>query len=611
MGDQSGQSVPDYLRHVNAALALREVPDLPSAVEHLQVAAEQAPTDAVVHLLLGLTLQDLEQFDAAQTSLQRAFDLDTGSPDARQALGLLLLHREDFVRAEEVLQPLIHCDDPNPAIIQAYAVALAQRERRPEAIDLLETALTRHPDDAEIASQLANLLKQDHQVERAIEVLQQAVSKTASVDLRCDLAVLLCAQSRYDDALATLEEARRAQPEHERIWRGLAYCHLHHHDAERALLAADRAIELNSLDVRSWQYKANALSLLGRKEEALQTLSQAIEFERKLGRRSSRLDVLLLFRVIELLGSQGPSAALMQLDQDLALSPDHSGLSQLKAELLLSEKKYHQTLEAVQQALANQAVDESSAAWHTFQAYHGLGQPDMAWAALQPALQSDVNATQVERRMEQIGRNLYAIGEYQAAASVFEHLQRLAEDSSIAVNNLAFVLIGLGQLDRAEPLLDLARQLGYKPLGVTLANLGYLHLLRQNYSEAITIFQQALAVTDASQEPAILRAAFWHQGKFSAAEIDRFPQRSVSIRLALQANLAVASFLDGQTSWALQLVEEAISDDPQDSIGYRILGCLYLAQEDPVSARAAWTQALDKTAHRAELEVIRDWLNQL
>jgi Tfp pilus assembly protein PilF len=118
---------PQYLRRLNAALALREVPDYPAAMAQLVEAEKAAPTDAQVHLLLGLTHQDLGNLEAAKQSFRLALSIDPDWEPVREALAAFLYQRYRYDEVLELLKAPIESGHGNAEFWYLYtAASLAQ-----------------------------------------------------------------------------------------------------------------------------------------------------------------------------------------------------------------------------------------------------------------------------------------------------------------------------------------------------------------------------------------------------------------------------------------------------------------------------------------------------
>jgi Flp pilus assembly protein TadD len=92
---------------------------------------------------------------------------------------------------------------------------------------------------------------------------------------------------------------------------------------------------------------------------------------------------------------------------------------------------------------------------------------------------------------------------------------------------------------------------------------------------------------------------------------NRYPLRFISVQLAALANQAMAYFLLGQIEKAFDVIRKAIQTNEEDSVGYRVLGCLHLASGETEAARSAWTQALQMHGTKEEIAQTKGWLTEL
>ena len=147
--------VSESLKRVNAALALREIPDYPAALAQLALSLQADPRNAVAQLLLGLTYQDLGHPQLAQACFAQALELEPDSAQIRQAYGLFLIRHAKYQEAMALTTFLFEHDKHESALIQRFASAFWEADQVDDAIDLLWQGREQWPQDAEIARRLA------------------------------------------------------------------------------------------------------------------------------------------------------------------------------------------------------------------------------------------------------------------------------------------------------------------------------------------------------------------------------------------------------------------------------------------------------------------------
>jgi tetratricopeptide (TPR) repeat protein len=612
MNNPEGIMPPQYLKRINAALALREVPDYHAALTQIEAALEQNPSYAPAHLLLGLTYQDIGNLELAEASLRQALNLDPGSTETRQALGLLLMRVEKYADAVEILSPLIKREAHNPTVLQAFASALAHTRQKKRAVEVLQLGYSHWPEDVSIASQLGRLLVETHQDDRAIPVLERVVQSSPNVDALCDLAMAHLRQDHDEQAIECLVHATRLRDDYDRPWQMLSNCYLKTSAYDKALEAANQAIQRNPDDPRNWQSKALAL-LPTKSNDQFQLLEETLEKGLQTARRapdgSSVIPNLLLLRATLVMIRSGPQAALEEIDRNLDENPKSFRLLHLKAQLLIGLGEYQSAQAMLGEAIA-QGIDPEEVFSDQLQIYYGLEQSDKALDLLNSQLAKAKEAWGVLTETELVGIQLYLKRNIPAARTVFEQVLTVNPKRARSLNNLGFVLIGEGDWQQAEEMLRLALQHGFETPAVSLENLGYIYLRQRKYNEALEVLHEAEQQTP-EKLPAILRVAYWVNNDFVWTIENRYPLRFISVQLAALANQAMAYFLLGQIEKAFDVIRKAIQTNEEDSVGYRVLGCLHLASGETEAARSAWTQALQMHGTKEEIAQTKGWLTEL
>lgn len=606
MDELTHASSSEHLKRVNAALALRDVPDPDAALAQLLRAAELAPSDVSVQVLLGLTFQDLGQFEAAEASFRRALELMPDFVDAQQALGVFLVQRGRHAEAITLLRPLAKEDHHNVIAGQAYATALFETGKRKEAIEALQALYDHLPENPDVAAQLGHFLLRAGRVKRALNVLRRAAKDCASVDVLCDLGAAYSLEGDHEAAHSTLKMALEITSDDDRVWRGLAYTFLQTGKPIQALEAIERSLALRPNDLRSWRYKASSLSSQGQQQEALAILAQAIELAKEMPDEESELARLLIERSFLLLRDQGSEAALIQIEHDKIEFPAAIGLLHLQKDILLAKGAYREALSVLGEA-QERGVTKSQLALDYYHAYLGLGDEETAWLTLQPRATELSQDDEAIDELVEIGTRLYQGSRYHSSKVACQHAIGLRPSHPRALNNLGFLLIAEEDWKQGEELLLKALEYGFESPSVTRTNLAFLYLLQKRYDEALEYLRKA--EQEASHDDAsILRVACWYKGNLSQTQADLFPARFAKTLLAIRANMATVLGISGNYEQALDQAERAIESDPKDNIGYRVLGCIHLAHENDSGARQAWEQALACRKSRAEAELLESWL---
>jgi WD40 repeat protein/tetratricopeptide (TPR) repeat protein len=240
---------------------------LQTAISDYKLSLQLEPTDNLTRARLGDAYYESGQYQEAVAQYDQAIQHDTHNPD-------LLLKRA-----------IAHSKEPNRQLAKAYkdyldSARLFKARRRPDqalkaysgAVGMLDQGVDQPPAvRAQLHAELA-----DVQAERA-ELVQGDERK-----------------KRYQDACKHYERATELDDSIERYWRGLAHCHDRLGEWEKIVAALDKAAKQIRDDVQLLISRAEALSQLGRWEQAAQAYENAIKLERQVLRHRLELAAIHL-----------------------------------------------------------------------------------------------------------------------------------------------------------------------------------------------------------------------------------------------------------------------------------------------------------------------------
>jgi len=260
--------VSENLKRINAALALREIPDYPAALAQLTLALQADPHSALAQLLVGLTYQDLGHPQLAQACFAQALELEPDSAQIRQAYGLFLIRHAKYQEAMALTTFLFEHDKHESALIQRFASAFWEADQVDDAIDLLRQGREQWPQDAEIARRLAHFLAEVEEVDEAIAVLESITELSPDADSLLYLASLYAKKKDYASAVKPLQRASQLQPDNVRPWEELSECYFSLNDYEQAIAAADQAIQRDPNNFAGWISKWGILYSLSQADKS-------------------------------------------------------------------------------------------------------------------------------------------------------------------------------------------------------------------------------------------------------------------------------------------------------------------------------------------------------
>jgi len=208
---------PDFAEaYINLGGALADSGRHAEAIENYQQALHLKPDFASAHYNLGNSLFCLARLPEAIDHYRRAAEINPDHVGAHNNWGNALLRLGRPSEAVEQYQQAIRI---KPEFAQAHmslSFALAGIGRFREAIEHGQQAARLMPDHPKISRFLAWLLATHEAAEggdpaRAVELAEHACAQTGRRDAECldALAAAYAAASRFDEALATAQEARR------------------------------------------------------------------------------------------------------------------------------------------------------------------------------------------------------------------------------------------------------------------------------------------------------------------------------------------------------------------------------------------------------------------
>ncbi len=531
----------EFLKRINAALALREIPDNEAALIQLEKAVTLSPEDAYVHLLLGQTYQELEKFNKAETNFRQALAYQPDLSEAHQSLGLILVVNKKYQEAVSVLKPLSDIDPGNETIAQALATAYEKVGEPDQAIQVLKAAITLNNDRLPLLLRLANLLANKGDLEGAVHIIDHALGLDRSSSLVNLRGIFVALQRKEAEAIPYFKEAIDLDPKNIPAFRNLAQAYMVEDNIENAMEVANRGLALypNSEDLLS--IKAQILQHSEHIDEAIRIFEKLVSDTRRRARHIVNYYITLL----------------------------KSGRTEQALKVLQEE---YQSVSEKQRGVFIQAIENA-------------------------------------------GILLFEEGSVAASKQLYEQVIQISPGQARSINNLGFIFISERSWLAAQELLLRAEKEGYEFPPILKANQGYIALNINEPQNAIELFIEALkGLEDKDGEEdqfALLHVAYPWIGGLAENRGDDYPKRNVLIRTAIFANLACAYYLLDEKEQAIALAQMAIESDPEESTGYRMLGCLHFLQGDYEQARQTWKKALESRLSHQEEAITRGWLNLL
>jgi predicted O-linked N-acetylglucosamine transferase (SPINDLY family) len=264
----------------------------------------------------GIALQGLGRFDEALTCYAQSLARAPGQPATLNMQGLALL---ELKRYDEALASFDQALAVAPAFAEAWcnrANALIHRQRFDEALASLDRAEALRPDYGEALSNRSLVLNLLGRHDQALAAAQRAAALLPGrAVVHRHLAEALAGLGRLDEALPHYDRAIALDPRDGLAYQGRGHVRLRRNAPAQALPDIERALGLRGDSVSLLCDLAQALRLLGRRDEASAALDRA------LARQERSADALreLADMLIEL---QRYDEAIAALNAAIASQPD-------------------------------------------------------------------------------------------------------------------------------------------------------------------------------------------------------------------------------------------------------------------------------------------------
>jgi len=167
------------------------------------------------------------------------------------------------------------------------------------------------------------------------------------------LADYLSARYDFQNAIASLDQARKINKRHHEVWRGYALVELRRRNFEGAVKFGERALKLYDTDIGAMLILSKAKKELGDYETAYQLIQQASELD------PTDDDVQATYAKI-LVEIQGAYAGELYLDSLITQMPGKLVFRRTKGELLIEEERFEDAIDVFNEILAINPKDKET-----------------------------------------------------------------------------------------------------------------------------------------------------------------------------------------------------------------------------------------------------------
>lgn len=590
---------------------LSNLGDNQSAVNYLQTAVKQVPSNSDLYVFLGSHQYENEDYTNAVISFRKAAHLDPHSYAAYEGLGLALIEQDPHKAAEATadLDAALRLN-PNDARAHSELGKLALRGGNLHlALVHFRLALRLQPEleDAEVG--LADTYQQEEKLTEAEKAFRSALRlNPSSIPALYGLATVLYREGLKETAnpffkkVQSLQEKAHRQPLEALLLKQRGAQAMQEgrfedaaHDFKDALLndpaSADAAYNVGVALVR-----------VGRVQEAIKYFRQAVRL------RPAYLQAQIA--LAETLKKNGNPEARQELTKAELLysifnpsqmgkpaSPDDATSRYNAAVTLLKQGKL------VEATLGFQAIIQNNPSFA--EAHYALGIVEMRQGDIKSAEEQFYATEKLDSQSPDAYNNLGGLlaeeHRYSGAMRQILEALRLNPRSTLAWINLSHVLIAEGDLDGAVQ--ELQKAVQQVPGNAALySSLGHAQLRADRDADSLQSFDRALTLNPQLSEA--------HCGKGEAFfALGRLREAGAEFETALKVNpenanayyqLGKLTFQQGDLENASLQLKEAIRLAPGSAEAHSLLGEVYLYLKQPDAAE----QEL-RTALRLQPDMVR------
>jgi tetratricopeptide (TPR) repeat protein len=451
---------------LSLAEALFQQGDPVNALQHIQVAASNAPGSIVAQVALANILDQWGDRDRALTVYQTVAQTYPGNVRATLALAQAWRDRDHWQQAEESYRDTITL---NPGMIEAY-IGLAElfidQNRYEEAKTLLEQALEIESQNITAYVRLGELEQRRGNPEQALTWYKEA-AVVAETGQTIDMTLI--------DSL---------------LWYG---------DYDRAMAYVQRSLDRQPGDSELLLRLSRIHRALGHNDDAASTLFEA----KRLHSANSRLNAELA----ELHLDRGdPQTALDFYQQAIGLEPAEVVYYIAASQIMATQGRYSEAL-ALLEAGQSRVSDQTGLYTTMSTLYTQQGETDLALSILEQALR-------------EVGENeqlLLAMGSYFASRGNFDQVEQRYNQALELQPDAAAVHAALADLYLRQNLYDQALEHYEQAVALVPGNPGYYLSLGNAYrqaertDEAITTYARTVATAPTLVEAYVNLAALYQQ----------------------------------------------------------------------------------------------------
>ncbi len=265
--------------YLNLGMLLLDTQQDAAAVAPLRKAVELLPAQSRPRYLLAMALDRSGDRTGAAESFDALLHLDPNDITATDYLGWSALRAGKPAEAEARFRRALEVQPNGPGERKGLAESL-DAQKKPEAADAYRNYLELKPDDSEARSRFLHLLMEQNQNDEALKELDRLDAgkppSLESLKLRADIQI---GAKKWDDSIATLQQALVVAPSDAQLHGGLGRIFLQKRDFSAAEKELRAALHLDGKNLAYFKDLSSTFFLAGNYPAALAAMDEIAKVE--------------------------------------------------------------------------------------------------------------------------------------------------------------------------------------------------------------------------------------------------------------------------------------------------------------------------------------------
>lgn len=589
--------------YMNLAVLQENAKQFPAAEDSFKKAISMDPKSARPVMALAIFYADQQRFNEAEQQIQHAIELAPKDPEPRLMLGRLYQGEQKFDQAEEVYKQGKQALADDPEGYTMLGDYYADTRQIDKGIAEFASLLGQHPKAIRLKKKYAALLLMGNRLDDASnvadEILKENPKDTNGLLIK---AQVMARQDNSAGAAPLVQSVLKAQPDDAVAHYLLGTIYSQTGNTEQADAEWHRAAQLKP---EFWEVQEALANLALQKHDPLQ-LQQAADALIKILPISPEG---YIYRGMAKATRNDLAGADADLSKAIQLAPKSPIPYTRMAELRMNERKFSDAEKLFEQALTlnPNAVDALNGLASLFAVQK---QPKKGIDRVQAQVAKTPNNPAVYMLLGQLEWNEKELDQAEAA---FQKASELDKKDTNSLMTLGRVQVARGSDDKAIATYQAALQRDPRDVRIYFL-LGGIEQRHGNWQGAEDLYQKALAVQPdyplAANDLAFLMLE--HGGNTDVAlHYAQVARRAFPDFPNTADTLAWADYKKGVYSSAIELLQVALNQQPQNATYHYHLGLAYAKTRNVAQAREHLQRALQLNPKIPQANEIKKTLGEL